>query len=230
MNSTPPGPQGERHAGDPGVPAEGARDGGASGSETPDPTGSREADGAAGWQPLGLVVGVVAIAIVLVVALMWALRPGPSGMAPATTGSADSSLDVTPVDPGEPSPTGGAPTGGPGAAGPPVSSSLSGDATEPALPSPLVPATPGEPAPADWVEEDRIRVITHGSSSCPARLVETVVLEPDQLLVRFDSRYDRPCTMDYVPTEHVVEVPAEATGRPLVVRIEILGQSGEPVR
>lgn len=145
------------------------------------------------------VVGVL-VALAFTVMMPRSPAPEPTGAPPP------SSADVSPVSPsaGADSPGGPSPL-------PTVE-----------LPEPDGPPDDGEPRPADWVGDSQIRVQTFGSSSCPARLERVEATAADELTVYFDSDYgNQACTMDYVGTEHIVDVPEEADGRPLTVRVVV---------
>ncbi|RZU62001.1 hypothetical protein [Zhihengliuella halotolerans] len=142
------------------------------------------------------VVGAL-VAVVMSFAAQRSPEPDPTDTPPPTG-------DVTPVtppsetsEPGEPSPV---PTSGPIDPGGPLDNQ--------------------DPHPADWANETQIRVYTFGSSSCPARLDRVEVVAADEITVHFDGSYgNQVCTMDYVGKEHIVDVPEEASGRPLMVRV-----------
>ncbi|GHD07914.1 hypothetical protein [Zhihengliuella salsuginis] len=148
-------------------------------------------------------VFVVGALIALAFTVMMPRSPAP---APEPTGAPPSSAQVSPVSPS----AGAESPGGPSAL-----------PTE-GLPEPGGQPGDGEPRPADWVGDSQIRVQTFGSSSCPARLERVEATAADELTVYFDSDYgNQACTMDYVGTEHIVDVPEEADGRPLMVRVVV---------
>lgn len=65
-----------------------------------------------------------------------------------------------------------------------------------------------------------IHVFTTGSSTCPA-VPTAVVVDGDEIVVTVAADDAGPCTMDYVPTTSVIEIPDDYDGAESpVVRVE----------
>lgn len=153
-----------------------------------------------------IVAVYVAVAIFVVGALIAVVMTVMSQRSPAPdpTETPPSATDLSPVPP----PSGSEPPGEPSSV--PTSGPI----------DPGGPLDNEDPHPADWANDTQIRVYTFGSSSCPARLDRVEVVAADEITVHFDGSYgDQICTMDYVGKEHIVDVPDEASGRPLMVRV-----------
>lgn len=162
------------------------------------------------WVVAGVIGGSILLIAILIALIMTVLAPGSTNTPGQNTPSV--SADVAPV-----SPTSPAATPEPG----PSSSSMP---TPPELGGPV--AT--EPQEATWIDEDEgtIRVYTFGSSSCPAKFESVEVLAADEIRVHFNTDYGQTaCTMDYAATEHEVQVPDDAPGRPLMVSLNVQSSS-----
>lgn len=77
------------------------------------------------------------------------------------------------------------------------------------------------PAGAAWSPEaGLIYVVTNDSSSCPIIAGPTATLDGDEVVVELLPRRDGMCTMDWVPTTSVVQVPDDvADGAAFSVRL-----------
>lgn len=69
-------------------------------------------------------------------------------------------------------------------------------------------------------DDGTIHVFTTGSSTCPAVPTE-VAVDGDEIVVTVAADDAGPCTMDYVPTTSVIEIPDDYDGaEPPTVRVE----------
>ncbi|GAB3654619.1 hypothetical protein GCM10027591_10540 [Zhihengliuella somnathii] len=163
------------------------------------------------WVIAGVIGGTVLLIALLIALIMTVLAPGSTSPGGQDTPSASS--DVAPVSPST-SPA-GSPTTGPSSGSVP---------TPPELGGPVA----SEPQEAEWIDEEAgtIRVYTFGSSSCPAKFESVEVLAADEIRVNFNTDYGQTaCTMDYAATEHVIAVPDDAPGRPLMVSLNVQSSS-----
>ena len=79
----------------------------------------------------------------------------------------------------------------------------------------------GDGAPSvAWTHEGRtVAVTTWGSSTCPVPVGSLVADGTDGLVVTLGSADPGPCTMDYVPSTTVVDLPEDVADRPVAVSI-----------
>ncbi|MEP7763220.1 hypothetical protein [Sanguibacter sp. 25GB23B1] len=72
-------------------------------------------------------------------------------------------------------------------------------------------------------DDGTIHVFTTGSSTCPA-IPTAVTVDGDEIVVTVAADDAGPCTMDFVPTTSVIEIPDDYDGaEPPVVRVEHAG-------
>ncbi|WP_150462284.1 hypothetical protein [Nesterenkonia ebinurensis] len=74
---------------------------------------------------------------------------------------------------------------------------------------------------AEILDEDTLELVTYGSSTCPDEVTEVEATDAGTLAVELHNPHqDGPCTADYAPTEHIIEIPGEVTERPVTLELE----------
>ena len=70
------------------------------------------------------------------------------------------------------------------------------------------------------IDEQTIELTTYGSSSCPDEVIDVAPVDAATIAVQLGNATDeRPCTADYAPVEHTVDIPAEVTERPITLEL-----------
>ncbi|MBF0689384.1 MAG: hypothetical protein IR158_16660 [Cellulomonas sp.] len=137
----------------------------------------------------------------------------------ALAGCAGSSGSTGSTDPGDVAPT---PAPSPSATADAVPSVA--ETTFPGAPGDV---TEGETAVVAGDDARHLQVVTYGSSTCP--VLPTAVTWDDStevlsITLSGPEMYDRPCTMDFVPTTSVVALPDDAPDA-AGLTVEVAGRS-----